>query len=250
MRIIALTVGRNEVDRYLMPMLQHMSHVVDGHFFYDDRSEDDTAAVAAWAGCTVVQRRQHEPSFEQSEGAFRGNAWAAFERTMYPHGGDWVLVIDCDEVLVSNTDFTPHHELHALASTANQMSVELSIPEVFGFTNNGLPRVRTDGLWATISAPRLFRYWPDAQFYVGGPGEYGVPAVPSYVMGASRAQTEKISLMHYGYADDRDKVDKFARYNGRGGHSSRHVESILGPFNLETWTGQMAEGMRRAAGVS
>jgi hypothetical protein len=246
MRILGLTVGRNEVDRYLMPMLMHMRDVVDSHFFYDDLSEDDTAAVAAWGGCMVVQRPENEASFVQAEGAFRGQAWQAFERTMSPKVGDWVLVIDCDEALVSNTENDVAFELRHVILWSDKTSIELSIPEVFGFTNDGVPRVRTDGLWGTISAPRLFRYHTDGQYYMGGAGEFGVPAVPSYVMAASRGQTDRISLMHYGYADDRDKLDKFARYNARPGHNNQHVQSILGPFHLKTWEGQLAEGMRRA----
>jgi len=46
MRIFGLTVGRNEAGRYLETMLWHMHGIVDNHFFFDDRSDDETVSIA------------------------------------------------------------------------------------------------------------------------------------------------------------------------------------------------------------
>jgi hypothetical protein len=244
MKIFGLTVGRNEADRYLMPMLLHMTDVVDSHFFYDDRSDDDTAAVATWGGCCVTVRPEELQSFVQDEGDFRNQAWQAFEKAMNPDPGDWVLVIDCDEVLVHTVPGGDVGEvLRQEILWSDKKAIDLMIPEVFGLTAKGFPLVRTDGLWGTIHAPRLFRYQSDGQYFLG---DFGVPAVPTYVMGASWGQTERLALMHYGYADDRDKVAKHERYANGGGHNDRHVKSILGPYTTRPWMGQTANGMRRA----
>jgi hypothetical protein len=243
-KIFGLTVGRNEEDRYLMPMLLHMTDVVDSHFFYDDRSDDDTAAVAAWGGCCVTVRPQELKSFVQDEGDFRNQAWQAFESAMGPEPGDWVLVIDCDEVLVNTHNEEGVAEiLRREVLWSDKKAIDLHIPEVFGFGRGGIPQVRKDGLWGTIHAPRLFRYETDGQYFLG---DFGVPAVPTYVMGASWGQTDRLALMHYGYADDRDKVAKHERYSSKGTHNDRHVQSIIGPYHTVSWSGQVANGMRRA----
>lgn len=221
MRVLALTVGHNEEKRYLKKMLQHTHQYVDGHFFYDDRSTDRTASIAAEYARTVI--RPHDvSSFALNEGAFREAAWYQFEQRMVPEVGDWVLVIDCDEFLIVNGP------LKGLIADVLErfVGIDLNIKEVFGRTEWDVPLVRIDRLWGTIHAPRLFRYQPNGSYAWG---EVGVPAVPSYAQRGPWANTEDAFLAHYGYATQKDQETKYARYSGRGGHSNAHVQSILAP---------------------
>lgn len=237
MRLFALTVGRNEQDRYLESMLRHTAWIVDGHFFYDDQSTDETAAIAERAGCRVKVRPEGEVSFAQNEGVFRGAAWAAFEETVQPQDGDWVIVIDCDEFIVSYGDHATDSRLvrsalESLTDFVSDIAVNIDIPEVFGFDHDGRPLIRVDRLWGTIHAPRLFRYRPGGAFATG---VVGVPAVPNYVMGGSWYSTDALQIMHYGYANPHDRAVKYDRYSGQGGHSNAHVESILSDSELVRW---------------
>lgn len=241
MRIFALTVGRNEADRYLAPMLRHMHDIVDGHFFYDDQSDDETVELATAAGCTVRTRADTVPSFVENEGAFREAAWNVFQAVMSPMVGDWVLVIDCDEVLVSS-GMDERRTLEAAAMQGVD-AVTLNIPEVFGFDGDGCPLIRTDGAWPTIHAPRYFGYKPGGTYFHG---EFGVPAVPSYAQAARRGSADTLSLMHYGYADGRDKAIKYERYSGHFGHGHQHVQSIITKPELVRWGGPYVKEMRRA----
>jgi hypothetical protein len=246
-RVFGLTVGRNEADRYLEPMLWHMHSIVDGHFFFDDMSTDSTPEIAA-EYCEVAVRTAMRPSFVENEGAFRGNAWSAFEEQMQPVVGDWVLVIDCDEVLVSNHHLvgyaSPHRaELLAAIRTSSRVAIDLAIPEVWGYHEGGRPMTRIDGAWGTIHGPRLFAYMPGGDYFQG---DFGVPAVPNYVMRGPWDSTDAVSLMHYGYADPRDQLAKYRRYIGRSGHGTQHVQSIVGPVDLEVWHRPYVEEMRRA----
>lgn len=248
MRVFGLTVGRNEADRYLETMLWHMHGIVDNHFFFDDRSDDETVSIAE-EYCVVEVRSALDPGFIFNEGAFRGLAWSAFEDAMHPEVGDWVLVIDCDEVLVSNRQYlgiaNSHHEsLRDAVRRSGRIAIDLAIPEVFGYDGNNYPLVRTDQLWGTIHAPRLFAYMPGGSYFHGS---YGVPAVPNYVQKGPWDSTDLISLMHYGYADSRDQLAKYQRYRGNDGHSNRHVESIISSaMVLEPWHKPFVREMMRA----
>lgn len=246
MKVFGLTVGRNEEQRYLAPTLNHSLKILDGHFFYDDRSTDRTPQIAEELGCVVVQRPQGGASFLESEGRFRDAAWLAFEAAMGPMPGDWVLVIDCDEVLVAQFAMTPSDYWsvirEVISSAGDRVAVNLNMPEVFGFADDGCPLIRTDRLWGTGHAPRLFRYRPGGSYFVGN---FGVPAVPSYVMNGAWGTTEALVLMHYGYANRVDHERKYERYNGQPGHSDAHVQSILAPDKiLERWRWAYIETMR------
>ena len=247
LRIFGLTVGRNEADRYLIPMLRHMGEVLDRHFFYDDQSTDRTPYIVAEYSHAILERRPNGvPSFVENEGAFRGAAWEAFEWHMQPEPGDYVLVIDCDEVLVSTrlVDFNilkygvaacTRQRLKYVIDQAINRPINLNIPEVFGFDAEGYPLIRTDRLWNTIHAPRLFPYRPSGHYFIGAKG-FGVPAVPNYVMAGGWYSTDDLALMHYGYAREEDQKLKFERYSGQLGHSNAHVESIAAADKtLATW---------------
>lgn len=248
MRIFGLTVGRNETLRYLRPMLAHMVPMFDTHFFFDDQSEDDTANVAREAGCVVLRRPDGCPSFLEDEGLFREHAWHTFESVVQPTSDDFVLVVDCDEVLVSWTSSDPatvRQYIEHFSGFAPLDAFDLYIPEVFGFDEDGCPLVRMDRLWNTIHAPRLFRYRPGGSYSSG----LGAPAVPHYVMMqmGKWGQPSQLSLMHYGYAQASDQAYKYGRYNGQGGHSNEHVQSIVAQDKeLIRWDLPYVEEMRAA----
>lgn len=166
-----------------------------------------------------------------------------FESTFFPRPqNDWVLIIDCDEVLVGIDYKSQRLALKSAIEVATESAIDLNIPEVFGFSEIGQPLVRVDRLWGTIHAPRLFRYESGARYPSHG---FGVPAVPSYVMGLSWGSTTLLALMHYGYAAEKDQQAKFNRYTGRLGHSNEHVQSILAADKiLERWPYPYVDEMR------
>jgi len=230
-------------------MLEHAQGLFDGVFFYDDQSDDETTPYIASTvmNCSGAYRPDDVPSFKENEGAFRGAAWSAFEEIVVPQLGDWICVVDCDEVLVGDESANPseirtvlERVIHAAGS---MVAVDLAIPEVFGYDTDGCPLIRTDGFWGAIHAPRLFAYRPGGQYFQG---DFGVPAVPNYVMGGRWFSTEAIWLMHYGYASVDDQAAKYERYTGHNGHSNAHVESIIGQMNVRRWEGPYLSSMRKA----
>ena len=249
MRILGLTVGRNEAGRYLQPMLEHHSQFLDDHFFYDDQSTDDTPLMAGECGAIVKRRSDDVPSFVENEGMFREAAWQEFEASLHPKHGNLVLVIDCDEVLIPHPSSYPGATIRGLLEATaglffhGYVAADLNIPEVFGFNDDGVPLIRKDALWGTIHAPRLFFYQSGASYYHG---QFGTPAVPSYVMqNQSWYSQDALVLMHYGYAREKDRSVKYDRYAGHSGHSNNHVNSILSDqMELVPWIGPYVEGMR------
>jgi glycosyltransferase involved in cell wall biosynthesis len=95
-KIIAQIVGRNEEDRFLKSVLSRLSTQVDEIVFTDDCSEDNTAKIAADYAHVY---KTSEPTFAVHEGRLRTTAWSNLEKHANP--GDWIIAIDCDEMLYS-----------------------------------------------------------------------------------------------------------------------------------------------------
>lgn len=238
-RLHALTVGRNEADRYLASMLERAASVVDTHFFYDDGSTDDTPLIAA-EFCTVVGRHPSRVSFLEHEGQFRQNAWDIFNDTIQPGDGDWVLAIDCDELLVAEGGGDLRARLHGAisrASTQRANAIIMPVPECFGYDVDGTPLIRTDGLWGSIRGTRLFRWQPGGVFR---DRPMGCGSEPTYATKPPHSEDSGgVAIMHLGYAAAADVAAKFERYSAmEHGHNDRHIQSIPQSPVVKRWAGE------------
>lgn len=223
-RLHAVLVARNEADRYLDAVLWSLP--TDSIHLFDDRSTDDTVALAESHGVEVTLRPEGTCSFAEHEGWFRQAAWTAFEARLKPEPEDWVLAVDCDEFLVALGDVrgAVRNAIH----TADAMwaaAVRLPIPEVFEVRQDG-PHVRMDGYWGTLSAPRLFRYRHGGRF---NPSAIACGSEPTYVALSHAASSDGLALAHYGYATKEDRRAKYDRYMAMAnhGHNPAHIQSIL-----------------------
>lgn len=236
-RVLCLTVGRNEADRYLAQMLENAAPVADAHFFYDDQSTDGTVRIAGeW--CTTITRPSSVPPFIENEGAFRQAAWDAFNETLNPRTGDWVLSIDCDEFLIASHD--PHVAVRTaidLAIDNGNVAVKIPVPEVFRVDDQAV-YVRTDGFWGTIIGTRLFEWRPAGTFR---DKKMGSGSEPTYVANGTHLTQDVVKLMHFGYADPADQKTKHERYTNLTdhGHADKHVQSIITEPTLVRWDGSM-----------
>ena len=99
--IYAQMVGRNEEGRFLEEVLERLSQQVDGIVFTDDCSTDNTSKIAE-KYCHVYSTP--EQLFTKHEGQLRAFAWS----NMCQHAklGDWIVAIDCDEMLYNKNDIT------------------------------------------------------------------------------------------------------------------------------------------------
>lgn len=235
-RIIGSLVVRDEADRYLERCLRHNMQFCDLTVVFDDRSTDDSVEIAYGLGCEVGVRDEDTPSFLEHEGRFRQAAWDFLSE--HAKDGDWVFSFDADEFLVSADHGSVPHRLRKAVQRASHLGlggIRLEIPEVFALTNSGVPMVRKDGFWRSIHGVRVFQWQPGGRF-LDRPMASG--SAPLYVEadGISR-ETFGLSLLHYGYLEFEDRLEKYDRYSRREGHSSRHIESIMTEPKLEPWSG-------------
>lgn len=228
---------KNEAGRYLEACLSELIEIVDEMFVYDDRSNDESIRIARYYTDHVVERAPTAMAFLGDESKFREEAWQTFEEEMDPVVGDWVLSIDADEMVVSDSIFDLRQALRSLVDSATSdgaMAVEFPIYEVFG-VDKGSFMVRKDGFWGSIKGVRLFAYAHNGTF---SKRSMGCGSVPSYVKDEPWLRdTDGVSILHFGYLRSQDRLAKHERYSTREGHNPDHIRSILEPPFLEKWTG-------------
>lgn len=229
-RLLAHMVVRNEADRYLDCVLTALSPYVHEIHVYDDLSTDASPQIAGAFGARVTRRLPSVPAFLTHEGEFRQAAWRAFEEELRPCSDDWVLCLDADEVLVA-----PDGLLPAIEAAGPCSSVVVPIPEVFGQADSGEVLVRVDGFWAGLEQPRLIRYRDGGTFRNAAMGCGSTPSYSS--VDVQSMENAGVQLLHLGYLDPLDRIDKHNRYAGRTGHSAAHISSILSSPALTPWQG-------------
>jgi glycosyltransferase involved in cell wall biosynthesis len=236
-RILGQVVVRNEAGRYLAESLAWQSEFCDEIHVYDDRSEDDTVAIAEASGAIVSVRPERMPSFMTHEGKFRQASWKDFQAKCDPSYDDWIFAFDADEFFVSpnETERSALERLIQMSKIERASSWKLRVDEIFDVAA-GTPFKRTDGYWNQISAIRFFKYRSLSQF---ANRVLGCGSVPTYAL-QDPADARKMSLgiMHYGYAREEDRQAKYDRYTSvlNNGHSSAHIQSILQLPTLEPVT--------------
>src|SRR5689334_21460540 len=109
MPLIANMVCRNEANRCLPEVLDHLRTIVDTIVFTDDCSDDNSAEIAHSYGAMVY--KMDEPTFVVHEGRLRTEAWKNLTKHAKP--GDWILAIDSDEKLWASK---PNMTLQSLMS--------------------------------------------------------------------------------------------------------------------------------------
>lgn len=232
MSVFGLMVTRNEADRYLAASVAWLGGLTDAVIVFDDLSTDATVEVAEAAGAYVARRTETHPSFLENESQFRQAAWAALQHYFDPTPADWVLSVDADEFVVSNTKPASAAVLAAIdyGDAEGAESIDLPVAEVFDMVGPR-PMVRTDGQWAYIRATRLCRWqhrtvFADVQLAGGSLPKIASPAL----------RLGDPVILHAGYRRLEDRHAKHARYREHAGHSQAHVDSILKPGIYEPWS--------------
>jgi glycosyltransferase involved in cell wall biosynthesis len=232
-RILALMVTRNEADRYLEEALVWLTNQVDGVLVYDDNSTDNTVAIAqsfAFAGVKVWNRGPNVPTFMEHEGNFRTAALRVLEKIFYLTENDWVFVIDADEFYVPVKDET-HGTLYNLAdlTPSNMLARCIRIHTVWG-EHDGHLQYRVDGAWNTLFEPRLWR-WREGGEFANAP--MACRNEPTYVtqnaMQIYRGDDTMSAILHYGYANEKDRMVRHKRYTALAdhGHHPPFIDSIV-----------------------
>jgi len=219
-KVIAQMVGRNEESRFLKEVLQRLSAQVDEIVFTDDCSEDNTHSIASNFCHTY---KTEEPTFSVHEGRLRSIAWGNLSKHANP--GDWIIAIDCDEMLHDKNDVSLLDIKNILFKSEKDV-VNVRFYHMWNFT-----QYRVDKLWAPNNSSRIFRFIPSGVF---SDKVLACGSEPTYVIDWMRQRNYWIDsglvMQHLGYIYDEDKRKKYERYSQLDGgkfHQLNHINSIL-----------------------
>ena len=202
MSIAVISMIRNEAERYLESALDVWREFADEIIVYEDWSMDSTRGMLLSAGCKVVNPVQTKPAWG-NEVAPRKALWqAALESKC-----DWLFWLDADMIPAGDP-----RDLQA--RDADAISFRL-----FDLWDWRALMYRADGRWQAHNNPRIWMIrnptrqhddwiWHDRGIHCG---HTPINYVPSRVLLAPL----EYSILHYGYAAERDRAAKADQYAGQ-----------------------------------
>lgn len=219
-KIIAQIVGRNEEQRFLKEVLERLSRQVDEIVFTDDCSDDGTYSIAS-DFCHTYKTK--EPTFNVHEGRLRSIAWNNL--SYHANSGDWIIAIDCDEMLYDRKNLQSLDIKNILSKS------EKDVVNVKFYHMWDKDRYRVDKLWTPNNSSRIFRFIPNGVFSdkvlaCGSEPTY----VSSWLRQGNYFANSDLAMKHLGYINDKDKKEKYKRYTDLDGgkfHQINHINSIL-----------------------
>jgi glycosyltransferase involved in cell wall biosynthesis len=217
--IYAQMVGKNESSRFLEPVLQRLSEQVDKIIFTDDCSTDNTPEIASKYAEVFINE---ESLFSKHEGQLRARAWGNLEKFAKP--GDWVIAIDCDEMLYHTGDLAPRDVL---------AKSQFDIVNVRFYHMWNETQYRVDKLWAPNNSTRIFRFKEGGGFHNRALACGSEPTyVGEWMQQRNYWADSNLIMQHLGYTHDIDKTMKYERYSTLDGgafHQLDHINSIIDP---------------------
>jgi glycosyltransferase involved in cell wall biosynthesis len=217
--IYAQIVGKNESQRFLKPVLERLSTQVDKIIFTDDCSDDNTAEIASQYAEVFIN---DQSMFSTHEGQLRAKAWGNLEK--FAKTGDWIVAIDCDEML---------HHINDLDIKSVLSKSEFDVVNVRFYHMWNETHYRVDKLWAPNNSSRIFRFQEKAGFQNKALACGSEPTYVSQLIQRRNYWTNSgLIMQHLGYTRDEDKTAKHERYSildGGAFHNINHINSIIDP---------------------
>lgn len=218
-KIYGHMVVKDEADRYLQASLHYLSQLCDKVVVVDDASTDSSPEIIkSFENVIYMRRPMRIPTFMEHEGAFRKWAWETVGDILNAEGR-WVISADADDLVVGSRPFW--EDIISLAEEEGKSSIRSIVPEVWSMDPLS---IRTDGYWALNYAEKVAK-WEDgfspAELRMGG------GSVP---MTRGRVTLPDPLFYHFGYANPKDREEKFHRYSSLGhqsGHNPAHINSIV-----------------------
>lgn len=201
MRIAGMMRVRNE-SRWIARSLASLKPLCNaGLFVFDDRSTDDTAAIARSAGAQVI----NDPFDGLDETRDKNHLVRHVFNAAHPQ---WIVHIDGDESL----EASGVAELSPLLQAA-PVSISAYALRVIYLWDSEL-QMRIDGVYSTLTRPSIFRTsGTDLVFRNLAAAKSGFHCgnIPSDLH--PRTATCSVRLKHFGYIDRELRLRKYAFYN-------------------------------------
>ncbi|HHT05724.1 MAG TPA: glycosyltransferase [Hydrogenispora sp.] len=234
--LLAMLVVRNEADRFLQPVLDRLSILVDGIVILDDASTDHTPALCRAHPRVVRFERLSAPLFFHDEAKLREKLW----HLTVELNPDWILAIDADEIFETRSK-------QAILTFLQQTQYELITFPVYHFWGD-LRHYRVDRWWhpARGRTACLYRY-QRYRTYHWAPRTLHCGRLPQEAYWTPRLDSA-IPLLHLGYAHRREHQAKYRRYlylDPQGEFCPLvHYQSILySRPELRCWRGEDVEAL-------
>lgn len=220
MKLVASLIVKDEANRYLEPCVQHLLEFCDEVRAYDDGSTDGSDELMDSLGVKVA--RDPESTFFQHEGNARNRSLQWTLEGQPSH----VLAIDADEFVSDGAAVRRACEGAGAVWSLEMLEVWRAFDECLC--------VREDGGWRSHPVPVLWQV-PDRPSSLWRIADRALACgrVPVPVDRlAHAAVTTDASLLHFGWANQAERVARHHRYavaDGGRFHRSTHLDSILWP---------------------
>lgn len=227
-RLTAMLQVRNEANRHLEQVLDHLSQFVDEIVVVDDASTDNTVQICN-SYEKVTQLVELQESHFDREWELRTILWEAAAAT-HP---DWLLAVDADEMYEEKAK-------QQMRDLINQNEFDWIGFRFYDFWG-GYTHYRDDSFWNIHHRHNmtLVRYLPGYHYFYPRFNHH-CPRLPlSYQV--LPGHLSDLRVKHFGWAgSEEERYQKYLRYlsidpNGTWG-SLDHYQSILDPHpNLVEW---------------
>lgn len=222
MNLVASLVVRNELNRYLPLVLDHLLEFCDRIVVLDDGSDDGTRHyLLERSSDRLIVAHWPDSHFYVHEGQTR-NALLDATRGVHP---THVLSIDADEFVTDGVELRAR-----IGSEPDRAAWSLTIEEVWTASAGGLA-VREDGGWRTHPLTCLWKAPQSVEGWKVMNRPLAVRRVPVTVLNTPAAPSGS-SLLHFGWTDPatrKARYDRYARHDGGRYHNPAHLQSILWP---------------------
>lgn len=223
MILAAALVVRNELDRYLPLVVEHLRGFCDQITVLDDGSTDGTLQwLHAQIDGQLSAGGNPSESFNEHEGHVRQRLLEMTLARQPTH----VLAIDADEFIADGQWLRQQIE-----TNPEIPAWTVTMTEVWEVTPTAI-RTRRDGAWGPYDRIHVWRVpevvthsWRIAEL------KLACPAVPIAALRA-RARKSGVAIYHFGWADPATRQQRFDRYmaiDGGRHHARSHLLSIMAP---------------------
>jgi glycosyltransferase involved in cell wall biosynthesis len=220
-KLVASLIVHDELDRYLPLCVESLLEFCDEIRVIDDRSSDGTAEFLASCGDRVRVRELEGPGMFEHEGRARNQllTWTMQARPTH------ILAIDADEFVADG------QAVRDEIRNTREPVFTLCMEEVWQ-AQPGCYLVRCDGGWCPHPVPVIYRPQRESGFRIADKALACGREPLSVRRRARRALHIDVALLHFGWANERERVARHQRYavaDGGRFHASRHLDSILWP---------------------
>ena len=245
-RLIVSCLAKNEASKYWKSCIDAWSQFADKILVLDDSSTDETREVALQSPIVTLATRDPSESAWGAESPARALQWQmAMEHSSE---GDFIFVLDADMVpandprdLLNDECDTYFFALYDLWDSLSIVRCQHDAPYCLAAQECECPGIhrlyyRDDHFWQGHNNARAWMVRRPPDSFVaewGGRGIHCGHLPPNWRATAPYFAPRDYSLLHYAYADARDREAKWTQYSEVGKLLSTseftHAQSILDP---------------------